>query len=235
MTRPPTTISCIVPAYNEAARIGAVLQVLARHPLITEVIVVDDGSADGTADAARRHPVRVLQLPQNRGKTWALSVGLEAATQDLVLLIDADLSGLTEAHVTRLVQPVLDGQADVAISLRGNAPALWRALGIDYISGERIFPRALIADHFDSLRSLPKFGFEVFLNTLWLDRDLRVAVARWPAVGSLAKARKRGVVAGLRADAAMLTDIVRTVTVLGTLRQIRGLRAQRVALPHPGP
>ena len=221
------TVSCIVPAYNEAARIGAVLQVLVHHPLIAEVIVVDDGSSDDTAAVARRHPVTVVALPQNRGKTWALSVGFETARQPLLLLIDADLRGLTADHITRLVQPVLDGHAEVAISLRGNAPGLWRAIGLDYISGERVFPRALMTGRSAALRRLPKFGFEVFLNRLWLERGLSLSVARWPEVGSLAKARKHGLIAGLRADAAMMRDIFRTVAPLDTLRQIIGLRALR--------
>lgn len=221
-------LSCIVPAYNEAARIGAVLAVLAPHPLLAEVIVVDDGSSDGTADMAMRHPVRVIRLPGNRGKTAALAVGLAAAQHDAVMLIDSDLSGLTAADVTALAAPVLSGQADATISLRGNAPGLWRWIGLDYISGERVFSRALLAGQGEVLRRLPKFGFEVFLNAIWIRQRLRLAVVRWPGVSSPSKAQKRGVLAGLWADAAMLADMVRTIGVPTALQQILRLRGVRV-------
>lgn len=220
-------ITCLVPAHDEAARIGAVLGVLVGHSMIDRVLVIDDGSQDGTAEVARKAGAEVLRLVPNRGKTRALAQGIAASDGDWLLLIDADLAGLTAADVTQLVWPVLEGRADVSLSLRGNAPRLWRWLGVDYISGERMLPRGLIAPHLSALESLPKFGFEVFLNRLMLTQGLRPAVVRWPGVASPAKATKRGLWRGALADVRMIADILRVIGPLTVLSQIARI-ARRV-------
>lgn len=225
------TLSCIIPAWNEGPRIAAVLQIVAGHPLVTETIVVDDGSTDDTATiAAGFAQIRVLRLAGNGGKTAAVARGLAAAQGDLVMLIDADLAGLTARDVWVLAAPVLAGAADMSISLRGNAPGLWRALGVDYISGERVFRRSLIAPHLAALDRLPRFGLEVFLNRLALAGPARIAVADWSGVSSRAKAAKRGALPGLAADVAMIRDILKAVGIGEVARQIRGLRKRRIAV-----
>lgn len=222
-------LTCLIAAYNEAARIGAVLAAASGHPDLSQVIVIDDGSVDGTAEVAAAVPgVTVLRNTQNRGKTWALTLGIEATSTSHLLLLDADLVGLAPAHLTALIDPVRHDRADVSISLRGNAPPPWQWLGLDYISGERVVPREMLADRADELRALPRFGFEVALNRTLLDRNARLAVVRWPEVHSPVKAAKRGFWAGIRGDAAMMVDIFRTVSAPEAFRQVTRLRRLRV-------
>lgn len=224
------SISCVIPAYNEAARIGTVLRAAAGHPALAEVIVVDDGSADGTAEVAAAVPgVRLIRQPRNMGKTAALAAGIAAAGGRHLMFLDADLTGLLPAHLTALAAPVVGGRADVAVSLRGNAPGLWRAIGLDYISGERVLPRAPLAARLEELHALPRFGFEVWLNRIWIAEAARVAVVRWPAVASPLKSAKRGALRGAADDVRMLRDIFRVIPPTEALGQIRALRRQRVA------
>lgn len=228
-------VSCVIPVYNEGTRILGVLAALAGHPLIAEVLVVDDGSTDETARiVAAQSGVRLIRLEQNRGKTWALHVGIESAGSPLLLLLDGDLVGLTPAHVTALIRPVLEGRADLAMSLRENAPRLWRLIGIDYISGERVMTRALLDGHLQALRSLPRFGFEVFLNRLCTENRSRIAIVRWAGVRSPFKNAKYGFVRGLRADIGMMSDIFRSAGPLSLGRQILAMRRLRVP-PEAGP
>lgn len=220
-------LSCVIPAYNEAPRIAAVLRSVIGHPAIDEVIVVDDGSADGTAEIVSGiDGVRLIRMPRNGGKSRAVAAGIEAALGDLLLLLDSDLMGLSGTDLNALIAPVRAGQADVAISLRGNAPGLWRAIGLDYISGERVVPRALLGSP-EALRSLPRFGLEVYMNRRILAAEARIAVVRWPGVASPWKGAKRGRLAGVMADAKMLADMFRTITPAQAVWQIMAMRRLR--------
>ncbi|MCR8725899.1 glycosyltransferase family 2 protein [Frigidibacter sp. ROC022] len=229
MTEYGPGISCIVPAYNEGPRIAAVLSALAAHPQIDEVIVVDDGSTDETAAVAEAaEGVRLIRQWPNGGKTAALATGIAEAAHSHLLFLDADLLGLRASDITALVEPVLGGHAEMAISLRRNAPKLWHWIGIDYISGERALHRDLISDRLDELRGLPRFGFEVWMNQLCLARRARIAVVHWPDVNSPLKARKFGWIAGLRADAGMIADLLRSASPLTLARQIAGMARLRI-------
>ena len=220
----PARLSCIIPAWNEAPRIGAVLACALGNPLIDEVIVVDDASTDGTAAVVAAHPgARLIVQPQNGGKTAAIARGVQAARHDLLLLLDADLTGLTPDHLTALIRPVLTGHAEVSISLRRNAPLPWRLSGIDYISGERVLPSHLLPPP-ETLAALPRFGLEVAMNRRWIAARARIAVVRWPGVDSPMKHAKRGLLAGAKADLRMLRDIFRTVPAHRAAAQVWQMR-----------
>jgi glycosyltransferase involved in cell wall biosynthesis len=222
------TVTCIIPAYNEAARIAQVLAAVTDHPLIAQIIVVDDGSQDATSAVVRAITgVELISLPRNIGKTAALAVAIRQARGRNLLLVDADLIGLAAADLTALIDPVQSGRADVSISLRHNAPYLWHWIGLDYISGERVLPRALIEPYLDDLANLPKFGFEVFLNGLITQSQMRIAVVDWPRVDSPLKSRKYGLWAGIKGDLGMLRDLLRAVPARGLLRQITQMRRLR--------
>jgi len=219
-------VSCIVPAYNEAQRIGGVLAALVGHPMIKEIIVVDDASTDGTAQVvAAFQDVRLIALQKNAGKTAALDAGIRASTGSLLLLVDADLIGLSPLHITNLILPVVEGRAEIAISLRENAPWLWRWIGLDYISGERVFARSILGEEF---KALPRFGFEVYLNSLCIRQRTKIAVVKWMGVESPYKNRKYGLVQGVKADMKMILDISRTVSPFGLLLQILRMLRLRV-------
>ncbi len=109
----------VIAAYNEEARLGAVLKELKRHGY-RDVIVVDDCSTDGTGEVARRGGAVVLRHAKNRGQGAALRTGIQEALRrkaDVIVTFDAD--GQHKAgEIKRLVAPVKNGEADVALGSR---------------------------------------------------------------------------------------------------------------------
>jgi len=118
-------LSVVIPAFNEARRLGATLARLRRHleARSHEILVVDDGSTDGTAEVARAagDDVRVLRHEPNRGKGYAVRRGMQAATGEVRLMTDADLS--TPIEELAKLEAALDRGFDVAIGSRAVAGA----------------------------------------------------------------------------------------------------------------
>jgi len=232
MTSAPNSssrISCIICAFNEAPRIAAVLAVVSVHPLLSEVIVVDDGSTDHTADIVRRFPsVRLISYPANQGKSIAMATGIAAAQNELLMLLDADLKGLAAKHVTALAVPVLSGKSAVSISLRQNSLLMFRAIGLDFVSGERVVRKDILSDALKQIHGLPRFGIEVFMNRQIIERGLSVTVTHWPHVTQARKTEKLGYWKGIRAEWRMIKDVVSATYPLALLTQTYHLFSLRV-------
>ncbi len=216
-------VSCIIPAYNEAPRIRNVLKSAVGHPLISEIIVIDDCSKDDTAAiAASFAGVRVIRHEVNAGKTKGMCEGIVAAREELLLFLDADLVGLTREHLTALIAPVARAEADVSLSLRDYHFWVW--LGVDPLSGERVAPRQLCMESLPEIEALPRFGFESFLNRLMITKRLRVRIVRWSGVVSPYKSKKHGWWRGIRADIVMLHNIFTVISLREALQQVIILR-----------
>jgi hypothetical protein len=191
------TVLALVPAKDEAERVGATVRALRELPEVAEVLVVSDGSADATAAKALEAGAHCLDLPRNLGKGGALNAGLAALMgrvaervspePSALLLADADLAE-TAARLDRLLAPVLAGEADLAIAdlpaqqgaggfgvamglaRRGMARATGRTMS-EPLSGQR-------AVRWEALPALlpfaPGFGVEVAMTIDALRAGLRV-------------------------------------------------------------
>ncbi len=150
MTTTPTpdavqTLSVVIPVFNER---GTLLEILRRVlavelPLAKQIILVDDGSTDGTRELyptlGEHFPdadIRVLTHAHNRGKGAALRTGFAAATGDIVLVQDADLEYHPDDY-PRLLEPILDGRADVVYGSRFVGGQAHRVLYFWHMIGNR--------------------------------------------------------------------------------------------------
>ncbi|HEX5322437.1 MAG TPA: glycosyltransferase family 2 protein [Capsulimonadaceae bacterium] len=119
-------VCALVPAYNEADRIGSTVAALRSRGEISRIVVIDDGSRDATAEKAQEAGAyAVIKLPKNGGKGAALTAGYqqEKENAEIFLLLDADL-GPSATECVKLLQPVLDDQADMTIGLLPPDPQL---------------------------------------------------------------------------------------------------------------
>lgn len=121
-------LSIIIPAYEEAERLGdsilTILEFITENSLSAEMIVVDDGSGDNTADVARKAcdqyagiPTKVIRYEKNRGKGFAVRAGLKEASAPIALFSDADLSTPIE-ELFKLTEPIKNGEYDVTFGSR---------------------------------------------------------------------------------------------------------------------
>ena len=157
-------IAVVIPAFNEEERLPGVLEAVTSCPFVRQVIVVDDGSEDGTAKVAQKFGVKVIRLERNLGKAGAVWIGLQEVSEPIVVLLDADLKGLKPSHIEALAQPVASDGVDMTLGIfRGGR--FWTDLShliAPWVSGQRAMP-------IKRIRELPDFsdlgyGLEAALN-----------------------------------------------------------------------
>ena len=170
-------VVALVPAHDEADRVGDTVMALAMLAGLDEVVVVDDGSTDGTASIALASGATVLRVPGRAGKGRAVEGALRRLPPASAwLLADADL-GSSAKGLARLVETVLGGEADLAIAAFPPQPAAglgtvkrYSARAIRMLSGFEAFEplsgqRAITAACLEACRPLaPGFGLETAMT-----------------------------------------------------------------------
>src|SRR5688572_6788815 len=200
-------VSAVIPAHNESQTIRGVIEPLLAHPLIDEIIVVDDGSTDDTAERARAMGVTVISLPTNRGKATAMSRGVQAARNETIFFSDADIIGLTPERVTRIVTPVLTGEYGMFVGIRGRK-TYWANRLLHFtpiLGGERVLTKTL----WDRVPRIYKknFQIEIALNFFAKHLGQRMGFTVMRGLSQIIKEKKRGFWLGLWQRLSMCADV----------------------------
>lgn len=161
--------AAVIPAYNESATVGRVVEAARRARRIDEVIVVDNASSDATTDVALGAGANVVHCPEP-GKGQAMAAGVAATDAGVIVFLDADLIGLQPVHVDRLAAAVLDGRAGMACGLFDRGPVANPVFlhRLPILTGQRAVRREI----FEALDGKDREGYkiEAALNSACAER-----------------------------------------------------------------
>jgi polyisoprenyl-phosphate glycosyltransferase len=190
-------IAAIVPAYNEEKTIASVVKPLVDSKLFSDIIVISDGSTDGTAEAARKAgATTVHELPfrtsAGKSKGQALEHGVTHSDADIVAFFDADLIGFTVEHVNKMVAPVLSGERAMNTGWRDRGPVgnFIQEHFMPLIGGERV----LLREIFESIpdRFIRGFMIEAATNYYCRANGLKYGGTLLPGLTMRKKYQKVG-------------------------------------------
>lgn len=221
-TTPTGGAAVIIPAHNESPTVGGVVDAARAADLVVEVIVVDNGSWDGTGEVAREHGARVVRCVQ-KGKGQAMRAGVAATSAPVVCFLDADLLDLRPEHIDRLVGPVLRDEAGMTLGLFDRGPELNPIFlnALPRLTGQRALRREL----FEAIDPKDTKGFKVeaALNARADELGLVRRAFICEGVRHRGKEQKahNGLAVGLARKVAMLVTAVWSYASYATIRPVR--------------
>jgi glycosyltransferase involved in cell wall biosynthesis len=202
-------VDAVIPARNEAATVAAVVETVRACRYLRSVIVVDDGSTDDTAALAAAAGATVVRRDAVVGgsKAHAMAAGVDACGDDMeaVLFVDADLLGLTAAHLDDICEPVVSRRA--AMSLGTFDYGWWNPLVLRFppTTGERIVPRWV----FDAIPPSKRDGYtiEIMINEVICEARLPTVARVMRGVTHRTKREKLGRLEGWKGTWRMFWDL----------------------------
>jgi glycosyltransferase involved in cell wall biosynthesis len=200
-------VDAVVPARDEAPTVADVVMACRACAYVRDVIVVDDGSSDGTGDLAVAAGAKVVRRDQGGSKAHAMAAGVAASDADAFLFVDADLLGVTPQHLVDICRPFVEGRA--VMSLGTFDYGVWSplVLRLPPTTGERIVPRSV----FEAIprEKLDGYTIEVRINEVVVGARAPVTARVMRGVTHRTKRDKFGWLEGYRRTFRMFWDLVR--------------------------
>ncbi|HEY9481107.1 MAG TPA: glycosyltransferase family 2 protein [Candidatus Paceibacterota bacterium] len=223
-------VSIVIPAFNEEATVADVVRAALSYGGAKQVIVVDDGSTDKTADAARASGAMVIRLEQNSGKARAMDAGVRAATSDVIVFLDADVTGLDAERISRIAGPVIRGEKEMYVGIRARKTIMLNSVLhlFPILGGERAITRAL----WEAVPKRRKKGFEIeiALNHAAKSTTKGMGFELVPGIKNTIKEKKYGLVLGFLRRLRMIWQIACVSFDIYALEQLKAgtLRLKKV-------
>jgi glycosyltransferase involved in cell wall biosynthesis len=216
-SRDHLTIDVVVPARNEGPTIASVVEAGLGCRHARAVIVVDDGSADGTADLAAAAGAKVVHRhPREAGsKAHAMEAGVAATDADAILFVDGDCLALTSAHLDEICAPFVEGRAAMSLGTFDYGFWNWLVLRSPPTTGERIIPRWV----FEAIapEQLDGYTIEYIINGVVAEHRLPTAARVMRGVTHRTKRDKLGRLEGTLETVRMFSHVI-SVPLRGLVR-----------------
>ena len=160
-------VSIVICAYNEEPTIKNVIESCHRFNPESELVVVDDGSEDATQqivkDLLKDIPINYIRMDENKGKSYAMVVGVENAQRDIILFFDADITNIKKKHFDQLLQPIFRDEADMVLGQPSETLIDYRINPFKGLTGERAMFKKDIEPILEDIRDI-RFGVETYIN-----------------------------------------------------------------------
>jgi glycosyltransferase involved in cell wall biosynthesis len=159
--------TAIICAFNEEKTIANVIRNISATSIISNIIVVNDGSTDNTGEIINHLrqiiDFEVIHLSVNRGKGYAMAMGVEQSNTNITVFIDADLSDLNENHLKQLLTPVLNNKADMVLGQPTNTMIHCSVNPFKRLAGQRALKKDDILPILEKMKQ-SGFGVETLIN-----------------------------------------------------------------------
>jgi glycosyltransferase involved in cell wall biosynthesis len=200
-------IDAVIPARNEATTVAAVVAAVRGCRYVGEVVVVDDGSTDGTAERALAAGAKVVRRDgPNGSKAKAMEAGVAATDAEAILFCDADCLHLTAAHLDDVCRPFVEGRADMSLGWFDYGVLNPLVLRLPPTTGERVIPRWV----WDTVPTEKRQGYavEIMINEVVAEAHLSTTARIMAGVSHRTKRDKLGLVRGYRETWRMFWHLV---------------------------
>lgn len=201
-------ISVVIPSFNEDADIQKLIDAIRHAPEVEEIILVDDHSEEKYAQMYRQIPgITLIRHDINQGKTPAVQTGIQASRAPFILVLDADLIGLTPKHLSHLAQ--LTNSYDLVCLVRGDDSRVGKIIGSTFITrGEHLFSREFYEHYKNELFDGTRWGFDNNINDILLRGAVTFTFAEMVGVAHKMKSKKYSFWKGLWLDLNMFHEVV---------------------------
>jgi glycosyltransferase involved in cell wall biosynthesis len=186
-------LTIIICTFNEEKTICDVVKACRLYNERSEIIVVDDGSQDNTEILLRNLNKTIgfnyIKLGENRGKSYAMTIGIENAGNDVLLFFDADSIGMRKEHFHDMLLPVMENKADMVLGHTAANFMNFKLTPFKAFTGERVLRKKDILPIMDEIRNI-RFGIETYINLYFQTHGKRISYVYLEGLKTLNKYKK---------------------------------------------
>ncbi len=208
--------TAIVCAFNEEKTVGNIVEVLLNSPALHEIIIINDGSKDGTLTVINKFRlyshIRIIDLPDNMGKGYAMFTGVVNTHSDILVFVDADLMNFNAKYIIQLIQPLIDGKADMVIGQPTEDFTDFHLNPFRPLAGERALFRQDILPLLDKMKD-SRFGVETLINLHYKANNMKTIYVSLQGLQHPTKLQKYPLTISIQEYGSVAKQIAQTVMI----------------------